>query len=202
MNGIKNGEKNLTGDQQADMECPSLSRYFGSRAATLIREVSTTTNKEDDTADDWSETDAFDDNGLEDPNSIKIPNTVQEKVNLFINELNGQNLNNEQKTVVLNYIRPRITSSQINGNASDNKLESPKRVQIPFEVKRYANIVIQEINKNKLDDMKKAKILNTIIPHLTSDSTTYHSQKRTDKELQKSGLNVTNAVKKNIANNA
>lgn len=202
MDGETNGENVLTGDKQAGMECPSIGRYFGNRTSTLIREFSTSTNKEDNTADDWGETDAIDDNRLEDPNSVKIPNTVQEKVNMFINVLNKQNLNDEQKTVVLNYIRPRITSNRNNGNTSDNKLENPKRVQIPYEVKRCANILLQEMNKIKMDDMKKAKILNTIMPHLTSDSTTYHSQRRTDIELQKSNLNVTNAVKKNIANNA
>lgn len=116
---------------------------YGIASPTLIRETEMT-NKEDNTADDFAETDAFDDNRLEDPRRVQIPNTVQQREKMLIDAINNANLNDVQKTVVL----------------------------------------------------------NNLIPKLTSDSTTYHSQKRTDREIQKSKLNVPNAMKKNVANNA
>lgn len=147
IDGEENAEENLTTDKYQKMRTmDGWNRYrtYGRLYPTVVREGVDITKKEDNTADDWGETDAFDDDRLEDPNRVQIPNTIKQRMKMFIDSINNANLNDAQKAVVL----------------------------------------------------------NNLLPHLTSNSTTYHSQKRTDKEIQKSKLNVTNAMKKNMANNA
>ena len=146
-NGKLDGEKNAkptTGDKiQKSLTPQSYNRYahYGNVTPRPMREGVDITNKEDNTADDIGETDAFDIDKLENPKLVQIPNTVQKRMELFVDSIS--NLNPMQKAVVLNKLRP----------------------------------------------------------YLTSDSTTYHQQKKDSKYIEKSKLNVPNQIKKNIGNN-
>lgn len=84
-------------------------------------------------------------------------------------------------------------------DAPDNdKLENPNIVQIPNTVKQREQMLID--STTNLTDMQKAVVLNNLLPHLTSDSTTYHQQKGTDNRLKNSKFPEN--IKKNLANNA
>ena len=146
-NGKEEPTKNanpVMGDKVQNSLTPqSYRRYgsYGNLSPRCMREGVDITNKEDNTADDIGETDAFDSDKLENPKLVQIPNTVQKRMELFVDSIS--NLNPMQKAVVLNKLRP----------------------------------------------------------YLTSDSTTYHQQKKDSKFIEKSKLNVPNQIKKNTANN-
>lgn len=134
-----------TGDMTASMRTmDGWNRYrsYGNNHAAVMREGVDITNKEDNTADDFGEVDASDDNRLENPNLVQIPNTVKQREKLLID------------------------------------------------------------NTKNLTDMQKAVVLNDLLPYLTSDNTTFHQQKRTDKAILKSNSNIPNITKKNLANKA
>ena len=64
--------------------------------------------KEDNTADDFGEVDVTDDNRLENPNLVQIPNTVKQREKMLIDSIS--NLNDMQKAIVLNDLLPHLTS--------------------------------------------------------------------------------------------
>ena len=116
MSGEENPETNTTGDEiQHSLTPQSWNRYrmygnSGPIPTTMIREGVQITNKEDNTADDTGETDAFDSDKLEDPKRVQIPNMIQKRMQQFFDEMDKYNLNHAQKSVILNQVTPHLTS--------------------------------------------------------------------------------------------
>lgn len=117
--GHEDGEtiahNSLTTDELGKMETPQTwtrFRVYGNVCPpTALKENGVNiTNKEDNTADDTGETDAFDSDKLEDPNRVQIPNMIQKRMQQFFDELDNSNLNPSQKSVILNQITPHLTS--------------------------------------------------------------------------------------------
>ena len=145
IDGTKPADKNTTADEHGKrltMQGWNRYRTYGNIYPASVREGVEISNKEDNTADDFGEVDVTDDNRLENPNLVQIPNTVKQREKLLIDSISN------------------------------------------------------------LNDMQKAIVLNDLLPHLTSDSTTYHQQKKTDKNIEKSNFNVSKNTKRNLANNA
>ena len=80
------------------------------------------------------------------------------------------------------------------------ELENNTLVQIPQPVKEKVNILLNTIQKEHLSAKQQAVVLNDLIKALSSNSTTYSTQKKFDKMIQ-GNKNISNQLRKNISNN-
>ena len=80
------------------------------------------------------------------------------------------------------------------------ELENNTLVQIPQTVKEKVNILLNTIQKEHLSAKQQAVVLNDSIKALSSNSTTYSTQKKFDKMIQ-GNKNISNQLRKNISNN-
>ena len=113
IDGETPAEANTTADMIAVMRTmDGWNRYrtYGNIYPTSVREGVEITNKEDNTADDTGEVDAFDSDKLEDPNIVQIPNMIQKRMQQFFDELEKYDLNPAQESVILNQVTPHLTS--------------------------------------------------------------------------------------------
>ena len=87
--------------------------------------------KEEDTADDIGEVDAFDSPELENDNLVQIPQTVKEKMKIMMDSIKKSNLNSKQQGVILNDLVKQLTSSSTSypaQKALDKKIRNNKNL--------------------------------------------------------------------------
>lgn len=142
-------EKNTKTDDFADNLCPQYPRYrWGTRTVRahsgLYEGVATkgvvnnNTNKEDNTADDFYEVDAVDNNELEDENLVKVPEMVKKREKQFLDAINNLKLNPKQQSVVLKDIVKNLTSSSTSypmQKKLDKMLKNNKNIN-SFQIKQ------------------------------------------------------------------